>query len=217
MKDTINLLTDWYADELFDYPGERAQKIIFDYSRLVVDVERFKTDPMESVNKGYIYKSDVYGSPIFRDDDIFDVCETLYDNHHENLNLTVGTHLALFSKVVIVDCHTFNNDRLPWEDKSLWSPDICIGSDEYHTPNKLLYSVVNYFTSRGLTVNINTPYSGTIVPSFYYKKDKDVSSIMIEVNKRLYLNDKYKKNEDFDEVKRIISGALDTIYEWEED
>jgi len=44
LDENINLLTDWYVDSLFNH--EAAQKLIFNYSRFVVDVERFRSDPM---------------------------------------------------------------------------------------------------------------------------------------------------------------------------
>jgi N-formylglutamate amidohydrolase len=40
----------------------------------------------------------------------------------------------------------------------------------------------------GYSVEINAPYQGTIVPAKHYKKDPNVHSIMIEVNRRLYMD-----------------------------
>ena len=41
----------------------------------------------------------------------------------------------------------------------------------------------------GLSVEINYPYSGSLVPNYVFNKkiDKKVVSIMIEINKRIYL------------------------------
>ena len=64
-SDNINLLTDLYTDELFDY-DDASSKIVFPYNRMVVDVERFKHDPMEKYGKGYQYETDAFGNIIDR-------------------------------------------------------------------------------------------------------------------------------------------------------
>lgn len=209
----LNLLTDWYADELFEYPGEKAHQVVFDYSRLVVDVERFKVDEMESVGKGFAYRTDIDDNPIIRD---IDECEHIYDEYHRDFTNLVNQYLSLVSPVVIVDCHTFNSDPLPWEDVNLPRPDICIGVNVNNIDLRLVKDVYRYFFNHGLSVSINVPYSGSIVPS-HFIDDEDVVSIMIEVNKSLYLNNEYGKSDSFEKCKDIIRGALDIIYEWKEE
>ncbi|NTV13139.1 MAG: N-formylglutamate amidohydrolase [Desulfobulbaceae bacterium] len=51
---------------------------------------------------------------------------------------------------------------------------------------------------------MNNPYGGTIVPE-EFANNKDVWSIMIEVNRRLYLTDDFRKNANFDTVREVIS------------
>jgi len=86
--------------------------------------------------------------------------------------------------------------------------DICIGTDAIHTPLKLIEITVNHFSEKGVSVKINEPYSGTMVPE-HHKENVLVQSIMIEVNKKLYVNNMYK-------FKPIISDLLEKIddYEW---
>lgn len=208
----IGMLTDWYVNELFDYPGERAEKVVFPYSRLVVDVERFKDDVMEYAGKGYLYQSDVNLNKIIRDRDIG---EQIYDEYHYSLNTLVNQYFTLFPVLVIVDCHSFNPTPLPWEDSSLYRPDICIGTDFGHTPIDLSKLVFHYFVDKGYSTLINEPYFGSIVPSQSVSSE-NLFTIMIEVNKGLYLNTEYKKTSNFNKVKEDITGALDIIYEWQE-
>lgn len=78
--------------------------------------------------------------------------------------------------------------------------DICLGIDNFHTPPFLVNYIKNIFEKHNLSVNINIPYSGTIVPNKYYMKDKRINSIMIEVNKKIYLN----SNEKIKELNSII-------------
>jgi len=60
-----------------------------------------------------------------------------------------------------------------------------------------------------LTVKRNVPFAGTMVPIKYYLKDKRVSSVMIEVNRKLYMDEGTgEKLECFDEVKEFIRGLI---------
>ena len=42
-------MTDWFTDELFDFPD--AKRVVFPYSRLYCDVERFRDDEKEEMAK----------------------------------------------------------------------------------------------------------------------------------------------------------------------
>jgi N-formylglutamate deformylase len=72
-------------------------------------------------------------------------------------------------------------------------PDICIGTDEHHTSKKLTECVVGFFKSKGYSVCINTPYSGSMVPLKYFRSSLKLSTIMIEVNRKLYMNEMTKE------------------------
>ena len=61
-------------------------------------------------------------------------------------------------------------------------------------------------------VRINNPYEGTLVPLEYYGKDYRVASIMIEVNRSLYMNEASgTKSSGFDQTKEMIKGILKEI------
>lgn len=115
--------------------------------------------------------------------------------------------------MVIVDCHSFSDEVLPHEsDQDIIRPDFCIGTDDFHTPQILVDEIKNYLDSKGFVVFINKPFSGTIVPLLHYKKNKDLKSIMIEVNRKLYLD---RPDEEFQYIKDIIEGALNIIDTYE--
>ena len=49
-------------------------------------------------------------------------------------------------------------------------------------------SIKSFYRGMGLTTAINYPYSGSIVPDRYYgQKDTGIASIMIEINKRIFV------------------------------
>ncbi len=71
---------------------------------------------------------------------------------------------------------------------------------------------VRFFEERGYSLGVDWPYKGTIVPLAWYGKDKRVISIMLEVNRKLYLEDGSSgKNGDYDLVRQIIQDYLDMI------
>jgi len=213
LKDEFQRMTDWFTDELFDL--DDVKKLIFPYSRLFCDVERFREDKDESMAKkgmGVCYTRSSYGT-ILRDINSKEkvlIKSTIYDEHHKKLELLVEEELKDEGDALIIDCHSFSNTPLPHEDSTI-RPDISIGTDRFHTPIELIELVRDYFKKEGLTVAINEPFAGTMVPLKFYGKDKHVRSIMIEVNRKLYLDDNFEKNKNFYEIKQLMHDVLKKI------
>ena len=210
----LQRMTDWFTDELFDF--EEATKLVFPYSRLYCDIERFRKDsdePMARKGMGVCYTNTSYGTElreISSKEKIF-IKSSIYDKHHKKLELLVAEELQEQGLALIIDCHSFSNIPLPHED-STTRPDICIGTDSFHTPIELIEHVCKYFEKEGLNVAINEPFAGTMVPLKFYGKDKRVKSIMIEINRKLYLDKMSKKNENFKNIKQLINDVLISIH-----
>jgi len=206
LEQEFQRMTDWFTDELFDF--REAAQLVFPYSRLYCDVERFREDKDESMaskGMGVCYTSTSFGTKLREvgsKEKAF-IKSTIYDKHHKKLESLVDEALEAHGSALIIDCHSFSNEPLPHEDSTV-RPDICIGTDDFHTPPELIETLRSYFEEEGLTVIINEPFSGTMVPLKYYHKERLVKSIMIEVNRKLYLNDKFEKNENFNRMKGII-------------
>jgi len=83
-----------------------------------------------------------------------------------------------------------------------------LGIDEYHTPNWLITQLKKGFENHNLSVKINSPYSGTIIPLTHYKKDKRVKGIMIEINRKLYISDGVVNDDEVKKLNDIISDVL---------
>jgi len=209
-------MTDWFTHELFDL--DDAEKLVFPYSRLYCDVERFRADrdePMAKKGMGVCYTSTSYGTKL-RDvvgkEKTF-IKSTIYDAHHKKLEKLVAEELSKDECALIVDCHSFPNEILAQHNQGDARPDICIGTDSFHTPDALLANVCDYFEKEGFAVAINEPFSGTMVPLKYYKKNIRVQSIMIEVNRKLYLNENFEKNDNFHKMKELIHNLLKNLNE----
>jgi N-formylglutamate amidohydrolase len=121
------------------------------------------------------------------------------------LTESVEQKLNKHNFAIIIDCHSFANTPFETDlDKSPNRPDICLGVDEFHTPKWLVEQIKHRFKQHGLSVNINSPYSGTIVPTKFFQKDGRVRSIMIEINRKLYMKENMVIAEEVSKLNQII-------------
>jgi N-formylglutamate amidohydrolase len=181
----LDKLTDHDTHSLFNYAG--AAKIVFPVSRVVVDPERFLEDPMESVGMGVVYTRTADGKALraISNTERLVLIDTYYHPHHASLTSLVDDSLKQHGRCLIIDCHSFPAQPLPYETDSN-RPDICIGTDTFHTSTELVDGLSEAFKALGYVVAIDSPFRGTIVPLNHYHTDRRVSSIMIEVNRSLY-------------------------------
>ncbi len=190
-------LTDSYVDEIFSIVRDEAATVAFPVSRLLVDPERILDDrrePMAQVGMGAIYTRRTDGGPMRRDLSRMERKKLLYKYylpHHRTVGEAVERALGLpFGKALIIDCHSFPSSPLPCDpDQRPERPDICIGTDPFHTPGWLLETLVEAAGRSGYSCEINRPYSGTLVPDPYFRRNPSVFSIMLEVNRRLYMDE----------------------------
>jgi len=217
LEQEVTLLTDAVTDELFDCPG--ACRVVFPHSRLVVDVERFPRDrdePMSGAGQGMIYTKTCLGAPLRRvlsEEERRFLKSEYYVWHHELLRRAVLDELLTKGSALIVDCHSYPCRPLPCDacqDEN--RQDFCIGTDEFHTPPALLEAAASAVRGRGYSVGINSPYSGTLVPSAYYRKNADVRSVMIEVNRKLYLDERTGiRTSGFETLRDNLRRVLETL------
>lgn len=217
LSNELRFMTDWYTDDLFDYP---AAKLVFPISRLVCDVERFRDNRREEMYRcgmGVCYTHGFAGTRIrsLSHEKEEQILQRWYDPHHNSLRDMTAEKLDHYGMCLIIDCHSFPGSPLPYEpDKRDNRPDICIGADPFHTPKSIVEILKRTFSQKKYSVAINTPYAGTITPLDYYHKDYNVISVMIEINRSLYLDQDYRKNAVFSSVKRDIAASIDELKAW---
>ena len=187
--------TDWYTDVIFvpdDVDSLKIRSVIAGHSRFVLDMERLINDPLEKEGQGIIYTS---FSGVHREVDVEEEMRLMisYTAHREELKSLLNEHSLL------IDCHSFPSE--------LSDVDVCIGvNDDWSRPSNIVIGIVKEgFERQGYKVRVNEPYSNSIAPvtNFVY------SSLMIELNKRIYMN------EDTLEVTsdaKIVRSVLRQIY-----
>jgi len=213
IEDESKYLCDTLSDKLFSRDYETIVKA--DFSRVFCDVERFADDEKEEMAKkgmGVLYETFDDGEKMREISEELrnEILEEYYYPHHEKLTEAVEHQLKKHGKAIIIDCHTFPDKPFKRDtNQNTPRPDICIGTDDFHTSQSLIEFTVDYFKKHGYTVELNTPYSGTIVPEEFYRKNKNVMSIMIEVNKKLILYGNFE-NEVlfFKKLKKEISDYI---------
>jgi N-formylglutamate amidohydrolase len=215
--DEVNKLNDHHTNLLFHSEKSNVIPLVFPVNRFLVDVERYEYDEHESMSKlgmGVLYTHDTEGKR-FRYDLTKDAREQLlnkyYRPHHKKLKELVERSLSDNDVAVIIDCHSFPDYPLPCDsDQDIPRPDICLGTDAFHTPNWLRVISEELFVANGYEVEFNRPYSGTLVPLDHYEKNEKVLSLMIEINRRLYLDGTYQLN---NEAYNKLNSLINLLYE----
>lgn len=216
LENEILRMTDCFTDELFAMATSSTPVVRFPVSRLLVDPERFLDDelePMARVGMGVVYLQTSEGTKLREQPSASErkrLLEKYYYPHHRRLEMAVEGELNKYGNALIIDCHSFPSRPRRYQNRTdSRLPDISLGTDIFHTPNRLLDSASVAFSQNGLSVAVNNPYSGSIVPIKYFRSESRVWSLMIEVNRGLYMNEEDgKKLANFDRVQEIVRQTL---------
>ncbi len=93
--------------------------------------------------------------------------------------------------MLLPDCHSFPSALPPFEpDQVTNHPDTCIVTDKFHTPPDLVEIVQCAVSDEGFYCCINIPFGGCLVPNRFLEQDKRVPSIVFEVNRSLYMDER---------------------------
>ena len=194
LETELRLMTDAYTEEAAS--GDWAEFVVkAPVSRLVVDVERFRGDasePMSQVGMGSVYTRSHDGRPLraLDPEKREAMLRLFYDPHHAKFAWAVNEMLQRFPRCLIIDVHSFPSKPLPYEPaQTPERPDICIGTDDYHTPLHMAADALRFFAEKGWTVKKNAPFAGSIVPLPHYGKEPRVASVMVEINRSLVMDE----------------------------
>ena len=197
------------------YGGDMTERFLI--SRLMCDVERFTgpEEEMEQYGMGFCYERAFDGTRIkIVTDEVKAQARKYYDEHHARMDWLCERH----PRILLFDLHSFSEDTLPEHIRKRADriPDVCIGTEQGYTPHELISRIERRLDEANLLHRINTPYSGTFVPGAVLKRNSscDLASVMLEFNKRLYLDengkaDEVKANLIRDLMLRIVCDCVD--------
>jgi N-formylglutamate deformylase len=174
--------------------GLGAAAFVNRLSRLVVDPERFpdEREEMEAVGMGFAYTATFEGLPLRRlgAGDRARLKERWYDPYALALERLVVEVCRRFGRCVIIDLHSYPSRPLPYEQHpEALRPEVCLGTDGFHTPEELAGLVEDACRGLGLSRARNTPFSGCYVPLSRYRQDEAVWSVMLEVRRDVYFDE----------------------------
>lgn len=216
LEQEILKLTDWHTEVLFY--SEQDEMIVAEFSRIFCDPERFTDDSQEVMAQfgmGVLYEKTDDGqlmrkvSPEKREE----ILKNYYWVHHKKFSEAVQKQLDENGKALIVDCHSYPSQPLVRDlDKNPDRPDFNIGIDAFHTPKELIELSKNFFQKHGYSLGVDWPYSGAIVPLEYYGKNQNVQSIMLEINRNLYLKEgSNEKSDNYNQTKEVVQAYMDEL------
>lgn len=201
------LLIDYHTDELFIPDEDRGQihSVVFPYCRLYCDVERLINDPLEESGLGISYSRWIPSvssqGQTYRSFGTKEQAFELFADYHARVAKMM---IELGDNLLLIDCHSFSS-RPNLLNSNPPDIDICIGfNDDATCPNKItIGNIKQYFASKGCRVGINSPFSN----SKTFEVPVKYNSVMIEVNKRLYMNERtLEKTNGFDKLRTDIQS-----------
>ncbi|WCE01028.1 N-formylglutamate amidohydrolase [Streptomyces sp. HUAS 31] len=168
----------------------RPWRFVNRLARLVVDPERFpdEREEMLAVGMGAVYTRTTHLAELrAADSDPEPLIERYFRPYARAMADAVAGRLAATGRAVIIDVHSYPTERLPYELHGEGPrPPVCLGTDSFHTPAKLLAAARVAFAECG-EVGLDSPFSGTYVPLEFHGTEPRVSALMIEIRRDTYM------------------------------
>ena len=186
LRENALLLADEQVDTLYSF---LPNKITSDYSRFVVDLERYLDDSKEEMARrgmGCLYNRLIDGTPFDRA--VFGE-SAYYTQYYKHKHLQLKQAIEKIGDgAVLLDLHSFNPLPLVCDiDTRPDRPDICLGFNNGPTKpdDTILRRVKDTFEESGFKVAFNAPFNGAMTADTHIK----YKSLMIEINKKCYLGE----------------------------
>lgn len=204
LRENALLLADEQVDTLYPF---LPNKITSDYSRFVVDLERYLDDSKEEMARrgmGYLYNRLIDGTPFNRA--VFGE-SAYYTQYYKHKHLQLKQAIEnIGDGAVLLDLHSFNPLPLACDiDTRPDRPDICLGfNDDSTKPNNIiLHHLKNTLEERGFKVAFNAPFTGAMTADTHIK----YKSLMIKINKKCYLGE-HIQPQDIARLVHILRRAI---------
>ncbi len=220
LKEELTFMTDALTDEIAIQAARMSTVhpwiFVNECSRLVVDPERFpesSQEPMAApeIGMGAIYTRTAHGAVLRSADSSHEaqLLKTYFYPYASALSELVDGRLSAHGTATLIDLHSFPKDELPYErphHADALRPALCVGVDDFHTPESLVEASKAAFKSLGDCI-VNSPFEGTYVPLNRYGTDERVKSVMIELRRDTYLG----SEKALAAVARMLTVLIDLL------
>jgi N-formylglutamate deformylase len=194
LETELSAITDARTDEIAlaaaSRAGLRPWLFVNRLSRLVVDPERFPddTEEMNAVGMGAVYERTTQRGVLRRPTDAerAALIADFFDPYAAALAELVRQRLADVGQLTILNVHSYPEFALPYELHGDGPrPEICLGTDESHTPPALVETARSAFAGSlpRAEVGLDSPFSGCYVPLDQYGTNPDVGALMLELRR----------------------------------
>jgi len=222
-------MEDMYVNDLLE--GIQDKSITFlrsHISRSVIDLNRkhseidlstingdfpleTKLSPRVKAGIGLFPNKSIEGDIVFKRkftaEEILFLIQNYYFPWHSNLEMMISKIWNTMGKVILIDMHSMpDSENLP---------DFIIGNSYGKTCDN---DIFDYLTSSlkkmGYSVGKNDPYAGGFITKNYFDSKKNIQTVQIEINRKLYMNEKtFSKKSGFKDLKSNIFLLLEDFSE----
>lgn len=215
LAEELRLMTDHRTDALAGTAYQLGATVIVNHlSRLVVDPERFADggEEMEQVGMGFAYERTAHGDPLrdLSEDDRARLRRRWFDPYSQVLASTVHGMVTDHGHCVVLDVHSYPERRLPYELHGDGPrPEVCLGTDAFHTPAWLVEGIERLCTERGFEAGRDTPFAGVYIPAWAYRRDERVQGVMLDIRRDAYIDEGNLDLHDGEErVRRLVEDVV---------
>ena len=127
--------------------------------------------------------------------------ENFYLPYHRTLKNLIDNTAKKFGGAMLIDCHSMPSSA---------KPDIILGNRYNATCNsEIMMEMKKLLEEVGYKVECNTLYAGGFITQHYGKPDKGIQAMQIEINRRLYMDEKnIKLNDGFNALKDNLNSVF---------
>ena len=235
---------DAYVDELYFPVLKKFHitSVLFKWHRYSIDANRFQTDiSSKTVERAEELMKTIYKNREFRQKNPSDIhwhkttkgvllikkaipqkthkllMKKYLNPFHKQLRQRIENFKQKgYKKVYLIDLHSMPSKGLAFhKDRGHFRTDIVIGNNRGKSCSKQLTDlVVKAYRQAGFKVRLNWPYKGGAITYTYGQPQKDQEALQIELNRKLYMDEKTKKkNRNYKNIQIKLSLAFQQIVE----
>lgn len=229
-SDPIFLTTDsdLFVDELYEsVPSHGGTLLVTPFCRYVIDLNRDANEwdstfvekaPTASNPKhlGLVAHKTMKGDKLLKapltQSELKKRIELYYAPFHNQLKKIIQDTKDKFGFCIHIDAHSMPSRGVQGHaDSGAKRADVCLGDlDGKSCDARFTKWIEEHFQKSGHSVNRNIPYRGGFITEHYGRPSESVHTIQIELNRKLYMNEKTHEKLDatFQKLKNTIDEML---------
>ncbi|SEM62417.1 N-formylglutamate amidohydrolase [Loktanella fryxellensis] len=130
---------------------------------------------------------------------------------HDRLQALMDAARRDHGQAILIDCHSMPREALSQVGGR--RPDVVIGDRFGASASAAVVAMIEAaLTDAGLRVVRNMPFAGAYVTQAYGRPARRQHAVQIEIDRSLYMDEAtLDKRHDFDDLQRVLDGAIATI------